>query len=98
MTKLEEKLQELGYKKHRKSDYMCAMYFLTFEHTAIEIGIGSPLYPEFDYIRIGLPKILMEREVWDEINKVYEIAVEHQKLLKENGLELFYDLGGLEND
>ena len=91
MTKLEEKLQELGYefvKPRPKWNDMTKTYIRKFEHTFIEICIGSPSYPEFDDIHIELPEILRKRKVLNEINMVYATAVEHQKVLSEFGLNL----------
>ena len=85
MNKLEEKLKELGYefvKPRPKWNDMVKKYVRKFEHVIIEISIGSPSYPEFDDIYIGLPEILRKKQVLNEINKAYKIAVKHQKILK----------------
>ena len=85
MNKLEEKLKELGYefvKPRPKWNDMVKRYVRKFEHVIIEISIGSPSYPEFDDIYIGLPEILRKKQVLNEINKAYKIAVKHQKILK----------------
>ena len=98
MTKLEEKLLELGYefeKTRRKSDNMVKSYIRKFEHTIICIRIGSPLYPEFDDIYVGLPGVLYKRQVVNEINMVFNTAFEHQKILKEFGLKF---IKGVEDD
>lgn len=101
MTKLENKLKELGYefvKPRPKWNDMVKRYVREFEHTIIEISIGSPSYPEFDDIYIGLPEILRKKQVLNEINAVYNIAVKHQKILKDFGLEFDFNMEELEND
>ena len=91
MSRLEQKLSELGYefvKPRLKCNNMIKKYIRKFEHTIIAINIGSPSYPEFDNMYIGLPEVLQKRKVLDEINMVYATAVEHQKVLSEFGLNL----------